>query len=150
MSVTELRVIDSFTGEYRFLSNFYPSLIRHERILYPTVEHAYQASKTSVMSEKRLIAAAASPCDAKRMGQKVLLPRTWESIKVGIMRSLVLAKFMKHLNLRELLLATGDVPLIEGNTWGDRFWGVCGGEGKNQLGQILRDVRDDLKQIPTD
>lgn len=150
MSVTELRVIDSFTGEYRFLSNFYPSLIRHERILYPTVEHAYQASKTSVMSEKRLIAAAASPGDAKRMGQKVMLPRTWESIKVGIMRSLVLAKFMKHLNLRELLLATGEVPLIEGNTWGDRFWGVCGGEGKNQLGQILMDVRDDLKQIPTD
>src|SRR4051812_43006627 len=127
MTTTGLESVEYFSGEYRFLSNFFPSTIRYEQILYPTVEHAFQAAKAPTVSEKRLIAAASSAGRAKQMGRQVRLPETWESIKVGIMRDLVRLKFTKHRDLRELLLVTGDLPLIEGNTWGDRFWGVCGG-----------------------
>lgn len=47
--------------------------------------------------------------------------------------------------LREKLLATGDAELVEGNTWGDRFWGVCNGVGQNWLGRLLMQVRDEIK-----
>jgi len=143
--VSELQAIEYFTADYWFLSNFYPSTIRYRGILYATVEHAYQAAKATSIEEKRQIAAATSPGQAKRMGQKVALPRNWESVKVGIMRELVRLKFTKHDDLRQLLLQTGDLWLSEGNTWGDRFWGVCGGFGQNHLGQILMEVRSELK-----
>ena len=145
MSITELRSIDNFTGEYRFLSNFYPSAIRYEQIMYPALEHAYQAAKAPTIREKRLIAAAASAGHAKRMGQKVALPKNWESVKVGIMRELVRIKFTKYPELRRRLIETGELPLIEENTWGDRFWGTCGGIGQNHLGRILMEIRNELR-----
>ena len=43
------------------------------------------------------------------------------------------------------LLATGEATLVEGNHWGDTFWGVCDGEGRNQLGEILMTVREELR-----
>lgn len=45
---------------------------------------------------------------------------------------------------RDQLLATGGVELIEGNDWGDAFWGVCGGYGQNWLGVLLMLVRSEL------
>jgi predicted NAD-dependent protein-ADP-ribosyltransferase YbiA (DUF1768 family) len=39
-------MIRPFKNEYGFLSNFYPSIIFYDNIKYPTVEHAFQASKT--------------------------------------------------------------------------------------------------------
>jgi hypothetical protein len=35
--------------------------------------------------------------------------------------------------------------LIEGNTWGDTFWGVCNGVGENNLGKTLMNVREILR-----
>ncbi len=48
-------------------------------------------------------------------------------------------------DLAQRLLATGDAELVEGNNWGDRFWGICRGEGRNELGKILMKVRDELR-----
>ena len=45
------------------------------------------------------------------------------------------------------LLATGKATLVEGNSWGDTFWGVCRGKGKNMLGKILMRVRKRLATI---
>lgn len=138
--------IESFAGEYRFLSNFYPSPIRVDGLLYPTVEHAFQAAKTPDVGEKRKIAEARSPGRAKSLGRKVRLRKDWESVKVGIMKQLVLLKFRENPELEELLLATGDAELVEGNTWNDRFWGVCNGYGKNHLGKALMSVRAQLQE----
>jgi predicted NAD-dependent protein-ADP-ribosyltransferase YbiA (DUF1768 family) len=60
------------------------------------------------------------------------------------MRSLLRQKFA-HPSMRERLLATGDEELIEGNWWGDTFWGVCNGEGQNQLGKLLMRVRHESR-----
>ena len=137
-------VIDSFTGEYRFLSNFYPSPIVIDSICYPTVEHAFQAAKTKDKLEQRRIAIARTPAKAKSLGRKVRLRKDWENVKVGIMKQCVELKFDSHADLAVLLLATGTAKLIEGNTWNDTFWGVCGGRGKNQLGKVLMRVRSKL------
>lgn len=137
-------LIEDFSGENRFLSNFYPSRIRHERITYPTVEHAFQATKSLERMDRLKIANSRSPGKAKALGQKVRLRKDWESIKVAVMRQLVEKKFTVHQDLRNRLLATEDAELIEGNTWNDCFWGVCNGRGKNHLGQILMEVRRSL------
>lgn len=56
------------------------------------------------------------------------------------MRILVEDKF-RHYGMRVALVGTGDAMLVEGNTWGDKFWGVCRGEGENQLGKLLMERR---------
>ena len=132
--------ITSFTGENRFLSNFYPCMVRMEGIEYPSVEHAYQAAKTLNVAEREEIVSLTAG-QAKRRGYRVTLRADWESIKLGIMEDLVRQKFNDRI-LRDMLLATeGD--LIEGNDWGDKFWGVCDGEGENWLGKILMKVRSE-------
>ena len=49
--------------------------------------------------------------------------------------------------LREMLLDTGDEELIEGNWWGDQYWGVCNGVGKNRLGNILMLIRKNIREL---
>lgn len=133
--------IRSFSGAHRFLSNFYPSpWVELDGLCYPTVEHAYQAAKTLDAERRYRIQQLATPGAAKRAGRVVPLRAGWEDRKVAVMRSLLERKFVEK-NLRAALLATGDAVLIEGNDWGDTFWGVCRGVGENWLGRLLMDVR---------
>jgi ribA/ribD-fused uncharacterized protein len=141
-------MIDSFTNEYRFLSNFFPAEIFYEGILYPTVEHAYQAAKSNDFIERfqiSLIPASLAGA-AKREGRKVQIDeRRWNSQKVKIMRDLLRIKF-SHPRLKELLIDTEEEFLVEGNSWGDTFWGVCHGKGKNILGLLLMNTRTWLRR----
>lgn len=139
--------ITSFSDQYRFLSNFYRlqgGVVYGDRT-YPTVEHAYQASKTVHISERRLIQQTLSPGEAKRLGRKVRMRPEFEDMKVTIMLKLVRQKF-KNPFLANILVATGDRILIEGNDWGDQFWGESPvGVGENKLGKILMKVRNELR-----
>lgn len=65
------------------------------------------------------------------------------------MEGLIRQKFSNDEALKNRLLATGEQDLIEGNTWGDHFWGVCRGEGQNTLGKILMIVRKELRMLPS-
>ncbi len=134
----------AFNDEFAFLSNFHYAMVSFDGATYPTVEHAFQAAKTDDAEERRAIRECSSPNQAKRMGKRVKLRADWETVKIGIMESLVLQKFTNHPELRAALLATGERRLVEGNTWGDVFWGMCRGRGKNHLGRILMRVRDEL------
>lgn len=137
--------ITSFTGENRFLSNFHSSLVLWRGLTYPTVEHAYQAAKVApqVLNYAQLvhnIRHAVTPGQAKRMGRNAPLRDDWHTAKLDIMRFLIDEKFM-HNELRKALMDTAPCEIIEGNTWGDRYWGVSGGYGANHLGCILMDKR---------
>lgn len=142
--MSEVYKIESFAADYAFLSNFYPVVLHFDGLTYPTVEHAFQAQKTFDKSERLKIAQCGSPGRSKQLGRKVQLRQDWESVKVEIMTELVRLKFQSDEDLKSRLLETGDAQLIEGNTWNDRFWGVCGGHGKNWLGRILMRVREEL------
>jgi ribA/ribD-fused uncharacterized protein len=133
-----------FRDEYDFLSNFYSVEIEYEGVVFPTVEHAFQAAKTPDIDDRRKIAAAPAPGSAKRMGRRVKLRSDREQIKVGLMRDLLRIKFSNP-DLAERLLATGSAELIEGNNWNDTFWGVCRGRGRNTLGQLLMEVREEIR-----
>jgi ribA/ribD-fused uncharacterized protein len=135
--------IDSFSGQYRFLSNFWPSPVMLDGEIYPTVEHAFQAAKTRDPGMRNVIRMASSPGLAKRLGRSVRLRDDWETIKVPIMSDLVWLKFQDRI-LRQALIGTNPAQLIEGNSWNDTFWGVCNGVGQNHLGRILMNIREHL------
>lgn len=134
-------MINSFTGIYDFLSNFYPATVTFEGITYLQSESAYQAQKLLV-PESRIIFSFLPPWKAKKLGKTVQLRPDWESIKFLKMSEVVRAKFDQHPELKSRLVNTRDEPLEEGNTWGDTYWGTVNGKGKNSLGLILMSLRN--------
>lgn len=140
-----MNTIDKFEGTHRYLSNFWASSVELDGESYRSVEHAYQAAKTVDLTHRKKIQEAYTPNDAKKLGRKVPLRAGWEEMKVSCMAYLVWMKFSTHTDLGIKLIATGDAELIEGNWWGDVFWGVCNGQGQNMLGKILMQVRTDLR-----
>jgi ribA/ribD-fused uncharacterized protein len=142
-------IIDCFDGEFAFLSNFYenPSPIEDEfGIVYWTVHHYFQAMKSLDKEVRQQVASAQTPGKAKRIGRRLKLRDDWEDIKISVMRNALIKKFADPL-MREKLLETGDAELVEGNTWNDTFWGVCNGEGRNELGRLLMMIRESYKGI---
>ena len=158
-------MIDKFEGEYRFLSNFYPSEITHEGIVYPTNEHYYVAMKINepqyieikgelklldVKKSRFYVSCIRTAGDVKRLGRKLKVRDDWDDVKLSVMEYGVRQKFNKHEDLKNMLLATGDEELIEGNHWHDTYWGVCecskcGNKGLNNLGKTLMMVRDEIR-----
>lgn len=145
--------ITRFMGYWRPLSNFYPVDLWVNGVLYPTVEHAFQAAKLDPCNSQRsaLIAqiVKAPPGTAKAWGRRVPLRPDWEEVKLDTMLSLLKQKFStEHPELRTRLLETGQAQLFEGNTWGDDFWGVVmgpeGWRGENHLGRLLMQVREEI------
>ena len=138
--------ITLFKDDNGFLSNFYPCTVTLDDVEYPSVEHAFQAAKTTDPGLRQKIKEARTPWIAKRMGRRVKVNMSvpaWNIIKVTVMYGLVKQKFTKE-PFRTKLLDTGNAELIEGNWWGDTFWGVCMGKGENKLGGILMLVRGEL------
>ncbi len=133
-------MIDSFTGEHAFLSNFHPSPIGE----IPTAEHAYQACKTLDPVEVDAVYAASTPGKAKRAGQKVTMRPNWDAIKLDVMLKVLRCKFEYNPALAAQLVETYPHDLVEGNHWNDTYWGVCKGEGQNWLGRLLMVVRSGL------
>lgn len=60
------------------------------------------------------------------------------------LRDIVFNKFVYNDELSNLLIDTDDAILVEGNDWGDTTWGMVNGKGKNQLGKILMELREEL------
>jgi len=145
-TIEENDMIDRFDGENRFLSNFFvlPRPITHDGIIYPTTEHAFQAAKTLDFRKRFEISKLATPGMAKRAGRLCELRPEWEVSKNRVMYELVLLKFVLNQDLRWKLIDTYPNKLVEGNTWGDTYWGVCKGVGENKLGSILEIVRQQL------
>jgi ribA/ribD-fused uncharacterized protein len=137
--------INKFSGKYRFLSNFWDKdLVVYKRIVFPSSEHAFHVSKTIDPWEAMWVLQAPSPGEAKRRGRRITLRSDWDEIKLEVMADINWQKFQAP-RLAQQLLDTGDQELVEGNTWGDTFWGVCNGVGENHLGKILMLVRDALR-----
>lgn len=139
-------MIVSFSGKHAFLSNFYPHEFAYNGVIYPTSEHAYQAAKTLSAPERARIAQLETPGKAKRYGRTIALRPNWDNIKVPIMYHILMRKF-SFVPLGEMLIDTDNEELIEGNSWGDRFWGAEWENnqwvGENNLGKLLMLLREE-------
>jgi ribA/ribD-fused uncharacterized protein len=96
--------------------------------------------------ERETIYNAATPAQAKRLGGKKHLHHLvpdWDSIKDGIMLQVLRTKFESPLRFE--LMKTEDEELREWNWWGDTYWGICNGIGRNMLGKLLMQVREEIK-----
>lgn len=138
----------SVGDEYGEFSNFAAFPISIEGARWPTTEHYFQAQKFEDPAYRSRIRKAKTPMIAAQLGRdrSRKLRRDWESVKVGVMRDAVTAKFTTHPELAALLLSTGDAKLVE-HTENDDYWGDGGdGTGKNMLGRILMEVRTKLRE----
>lgn len=138
-------MIGKFSGKNRWLSNFWPAEVELDGMLYSSVEHAYQAAKTLNMEDRALFQGITAGV-AKSLGKKLVVRDDWNEVKIAVMTHLNLQKYQNHPELAANLIATGDQQLVEGNTWGDVFWGVCNGVGENHLGKILMEIRKNIQQ----
>jgi len=134
--------ITEFKGEHRWLSNFYLVEVTLDGVTYPSVENAYQAAKSC---EDRGVFVKCSPSMAKRLGRGREAGTRFSEDKLLIMLQLLRDKFSDP-ELRHLLITTGNAKIVEGNNWGDTFWGVCDGRGSNHLGNLLMQVRSEIRK----
>lgn len=134
-------------NEFDFLSNFHFSKVTFENVTWRTAEHAYQAMKTLDQHQRLNMQEIYMPGDVKHYGRTVTMRSDWDDIKLGIMEEIVRCKFQQNPDLQRRLLCTEDLPIEEGNTWRDKYWGVCAftGEGENHLGKILMKIRKELQ-----
>ena len=133
-----------FKGKYDFLSNMYPCDIKitfnGRTYTFTCVESAFQSFKDlSRMSEFEGL----NGYESKKLGRKVNLRKDWDDVKVDIMRDLVKQKFLNLELSKKLVEIEGEI--VEHNSWNDTFWGVSYGKGKNMLGLILMEIRDEIK-----
>lgn len=152
--------------QFGWLSHFHPAPIELDGVVWPTVEHYYQAQKSFDPAYRQAILEARFPGKAKRLARQPAalgkqsrqswfqknhaLPRSdWHEVKLDIMRRADLAKFTQHCDLRDLLLATGEAELIEDSA-SEPFWGIgLDGDGLNWAGRVLMEVRETLRRAAT-
>ncbi len=140
--------IRSFSGNYAFLSNFWQDTYGI------SLEHKFQAAKTDDPIHVARIMVASTPGEAKRLGRTVVLRSDWEQVKDMVMLTLLREKFANTSltrSLRRRLIKTYPKELIEGNNWGDEYWGMVQNpvtqlwRGDNVLGELLMQVRREVR-----
>lgn len=140
------KYIGSFSGDLEFLSNMYkiPIYFNESKYdnfqpdfkVYPSSENLYQALKCKYIKDRELFQNV-DPYKSKRIGRSIEIRSDWDNVRLEAMKLAIDLKF-KNIELAEKLIDLPDDKIIEFNNWGDRFFGICNGEGLDHLGKILR------------
>lgn len=153
-SPVNLGIISDFRGEHAFLSNFDTTPFDVKGVVVPTLEHAFQAQKTLDKVWRQQILAADGARHAKYLGKQAPMRPGWEEgLRIQVMRELLRWKFPVASPMADKLLLTSGRHLVEGNVWGDTFWGcvhpTAGSNlwvGSNMLGILLMERRAQLQE----
>lgn len=141
-------MIKQFRDQYAFLSNMFPTKIKLDGVTYNSSENIYQSFKT-IHNEERAVIATMKPHDSKKYWQGVDVRNIKFFTKRKEYMEIALRAKFANSHLRALLVSTGDEELVEGNWWGDAYWGVTdGGDGvgSNNLGKLLMKLREEFKK----
>jgi ribA/ribD-fused uncharacterized protein len=143
-----MNAITDFHNEFYWLDNMYLVSINWSRnVVFTSTEQGFVYFKTIDLILREEILTIKDPYAAKAFGRSMPMRPDWDDIKYGVMYELVDQKFYQHMDLRKKLLATGNQPLLEGNTWHDNTWGDCfcqqcmNVRGDNFLGKTLMSIR---------
>lgn len=150
-----------FRNDYFFLSNFSSSPITinyhgHEFTM-ATGEHVFQAMKIAycpwheevIIKWLTALSNNQDPLYSKKMGRTIKTDvKKWDAYSTMMMKRTQELKYQQNSALKDKLVGTGDLILVEYNTWGDKLWGVDSrdGEGDNKLGKILMELRTQFQQ----
>lgn len=146
-----------FASHYSYLSNFAPSVIVHEGLVYPTAEHFYQAEKCLHAQDeckRKRVMSATTPLEAKRIADDIKSTPEWRNVRDIVMKTVVEEKFKQNPGLADQLLTTGDMVLNEatnnqhfgiGVTINSREINDKSYRGANMLGQIIMGIRAQIK-----
>ena len=143
-------MIKEFKKENRFLSNFYITNIYFGGFNWISTEHIYQAYKSTNKDDFDFIRVSKTPSEAKKIGRNIEVDKNFDYFKNHLMWMCNIAKFTQNIDLRNKLLSTKGVQLIEGNYWHDNYWGDCycdkckDIQGQNILGKILIRIRNEV------
>ena len=141
--------IDFIENRFHYLSPFSAHRIEIWGEVFPTVEHAYQASRIKPGNERDAIKNAPSPKDAWREGQKYkndpnLSIQNFD--KDAVMEELSRAKMAQHPDIIEILKESGNRGLLKIYPT-DYYWGTGhDGSGENKLGKLWMKLRDELRE----
>lgn len=154
-SAGEIRFYRSNEKPYGVFSNLFRRSIMFEGFEYATAEHAYQAGKARKPEVREWLLNAPSPALVAMAAHGLytwdIVPN-WSKIKFDRMRAVLRAKFSQHDDLKAVLLSTGMCRLVESATVDNeinRLWGEVNGKGKNMLGILLMELREELRRVPT-
>lgn len=147
----EIRFYRASEKPYGAFSNLYKRSIEFEGEIFPTAEHAYQAGKARKSAVREWLMAAPSPSLLAMAAHGLYvwdIAPDWAKIKFDRMKRILVAKFTQHDDLQALLLGTANSRLVESATVDNsvnRLWGEVNGVGQNKLGQLLMEVRAELR-----
>jgi ribA/ribD-fused uncharacterized protein len=147
----EVRFYRASDKPYGAFSNLYRRSMVFEGETFPTSEHAYQAGKARKRAVRDWLMSAPSPALLAMAAHGLYywdIAPGWSTTKFDRMRDVLRAKFGQHEDLRELLLSTGEARLVESATVDNevnRTWGEVNGVGRNMLGTLLMEIRDELR-----
>ena len=144
-----------YEQDFYVLSNFSAFRVQWKGIDFDTSEHAYHWEKfrdhpdawNTVGSISEQIRSASSAHAAFKLAEicKPLRRPDWNEVKADIMRGILKAKVDQHEYVKRKLLETGTRELVE-DSWRDDFWGWGPNkDGKNMLGRIWMEIRDELQ-----
>lgn len=147
--MSDKKVINFYStkDDYGCFSNFSAHQIFAKDKTWKTSEHYFQAQKFAGTEHEEQLRLTDSPMQVAKMGRdrKRPLRKDWEVVKDDIMREALRAKFTQHEDLKKILLETGEAILVE-HTKNDSYWADGGdGSGKNMLGILLMELREELK-----
>lgn len=131
-----------FKDEFFFLSTFYnipfTLTINGKECKFLNVEAAYQAQKNPEIADRF---SQVKGLEAKRMDDKLKITvDNWGGYKLYAMANALHAKFENKILFAQLKAIKEDI--IHDNYWKDTYWGVYKNEGKNILGKMLMNIRD--------
>lgn len=133
---------------YGCFSNFSAHPFRLENQQWRTSEHYFQAMKFAGHPDHvEALRQMPSPMQVAKAGRSRARPlrSDWEAVKDDVMRAALHAKFTQHLEIKAVLLGTGDEEIVE-NTTNDHYWGIgSSGTGLNMLGKLLVELRTQLR-----
>jgi len=148
----ETTAISNFNTEnYRFLSPYNIRSFTIEDITYLSPMQYVQYQKAILFNDvetANLILGSKIPNDWSNFGKLIrnFDPIKWSKCAFMLMKRAFVAKFNQNPELKESLLQTNNIPLVNENTWGDTYWGICNGTGQNKLGNILSEIRKEYQQ----
>ncbi len=131
---------------YHYLSPFSAHEVELDGVVYKTAEHAYQALRMlpEVQEEVRI---TTSPMDSWRKAQELKRADKLDPNvnKYELMETIFRAKLEQHEDIKKVLLASGDKPLLKIYDT-DYYWGTgADGSGENNMGKIWMDLRKGLR-----